>query len=64
MFDGTGQCVEQPLEPPDSTFKDRIRVAGYPVEELGGLIWAYLGPSPAPLLPRWDLLVRTDGRRA
>jgi 5,5'-dehydrodivanillate O-demethylase len=27
------------------------------VEELGGLIFAYLGPEPAPLLPRYDLLV-------
>jgi len=24
---------------------------------MGGLIWAYLGPQPAPLLPRWDLFV-------
>ena len=24
---------------------------------LGGLIWAYLGPAPAPELPRWDILV-------
>ena len=32
----------------------------YPVEELGGLIFAYLGPQPAPLLPRWELFVR-DG---
>ena len=29
----------------------------YPVQELGGLIWAYLGPEPVPLLPRWDLFV-------
>jgi 5,5'-dehydrodivanillate O-demethylase len=63
MFDATGQCIEQPLEPPDSTFKDRIRLPGYPVEEMGGLIWAYLGPRPAPLLPRWDLFVRADGFR-
>ena len=28
--------------------------AGYPVESLGGLLWAYLGPQPVPLLPRWD----------
>ena len=27
------------------------------MEELGGLIFAYLGPLPAPLLPRWSLLV-------
>jgi hypothetical protein len=25
------------------------------VEELGGLIFAYLGTGPTPLLPRWDL---------
>jgi 5,5'-dehydrodivanillate O-demethylase oxygenase subunit len=34
------------------------------VQELGGLIWAYIGPQPAPLLPRWDVLVRTDLDRA
>jgi 5,5'-dehydrodivanillate O-demethylase len=45
MFDSTGQCIEQPLEPPDSTYKDRIRIAGYPVQELGGLIWAYPDPN-------------------
>ena len=55
-----GQCLEQPAEPPESTFKDRIRIPAYPVQELGGLIWAYLGPEPVPLLPRWDLLVRED----
>jgi 5,5'-dehydrodivanillate O-demethylase len=55
-----GHCLEQPAEPPESTFKDRIRIPAYPVQELGGLIWAYLGPEPVPLLPRWDLLVRED----
>jgi 5,5'-dehydrodivanillate O-demethylase len=29
----------------------------YPVAELGGLVWAYLGPLPAPLVPRLDGLV-------
>ena len=51
-FDGGGQCLEQPAEPADSTFKDRVQIPAYPVQELGGLIWAYLGPEPAPLLPR------------
>jgi 5,5'-dehydrodivanillate O-demethylase len=37
-------------------FKDKVRIAGYPVQELGGLIFAYLGPLPAPLLPRWEQL--------
>jgi 5,5'-dehydrodivanillate O-demethylase len=57
LYDETGRCLEQPAEAPDSTFKERIRIPAYPVQELGGLIFAYLGPQPAPLLPRWDLLV-------
>lgn len=62
-FDHTGRCLEQPAEPPDSTFKDRIKHVAYPVQYLGGLIYAYLGPAPAPLLPRWDVLVWEHGRR-
>ncbi len=60
LFDGTGRCLEQPYEEivdPQSTFKDRVRIGAYRVEELGGLIFAYLGPEPAPLLPRWDFFV-------
>jgi 5,5'-dehydrodivanillate O-demethylase len=30
---------------------------------MGGLIWTYLGPKPAPLLPRWDLFVRENTQR-
>jgi 5,5'-dehydrodivanillate O-demethylase oxygenase subunit len=56
-YDTTGQCVEQPGEPSGSTFKDRVQIKAYPVEELAGLIFAYLGPQPAPLVPRWDRLV-------
>jgi len=63
LFDGKGRCLEQPLEPADSTFKDKVQIKSYPVEEMGGLIWAYLGPQPAPLLPRWNLFVRPDGFR-
>jgi 5,5'-dehydrodivanillate O-demethylase oxygenase subunit len=53
-FDHAGSCIEQPNEPEGSSFKDKIKTAGYPVQELGGLLWAYLGPLPAPLLPRYD----------
>jgi 5,5'-dehydrodivanillate O-demethylase len=30
---------------------------------MGGLLWAYLGPEPVPLLPRFDLFVRDDVER-
>ncbi len=56
-YDETGQCREMPAEPADSTFPSRVKLTAYPVQELAGLVFAYLGPRPAPLLPRWDLLV-------
>ncbi|HEX3245101.1 MAG TPA: Rieske 2Fe-2S domain-containing protein, partial [Chloroflexota bacterium] len=46
LYDATGQCLEQPAEEPDSTFYQRVQTPAYPVEELGGLIFAYLGPGP------------------
>lgn len=57
QFDTDGTCLQQPGEPADSTFAQRIRATAYPVQELGGLIFAYLGPEPAPLLPHYDLFV-------
>jgi len=56
-YDASGQCVAQPAEPPESTFKEKIKLKAYPVQELAGIIFAYLGPEPAPLLPHWEPLV-------
>jgi 5,5'-dehydrodivanillate O-demethylase len=56
-FDETGQCVEQPWEDvaaPEARFRDKIHIKAYPVETKAGLIWAYLGPQPAPLVPDWE----------
>jgi len=67
VFNETGACIEQPFEDrvnPDAHYKDRVQITAYPVEELGGMLFAYLGPQPAPLCPRWDLLVRDDVDRA
>jgi 5,5'-dehydrodivanillate O-demethylase len=62
-YDRDGHVLEQPFEPQDSTFKDKVRQTAYPVQELGGLLFVYMGPQPAPLLPHWDVLVRDDGTR-
>jgi 5,5'-dehydrodivanillate O-demethylase len=64
LYDIEGRVLEQPGEPADSTFKERVRRPAYKTQELGGVIFAYLGPAPAPLLPRYDVLVRQDGVRA
>src|SRR3989449_1646358 len=36
VFNHEGRCLEQPAEPWDSTFKDRVTTKSYPVEELQG----------------------------
>ena len=64
MFDETGRCLEQPYEEteaPDNRFKDKVRIKAYPLEVKAGLIFAYIGPSPAPLLPELGRLL--PGRR-
>jgi 5,5'-dehydrodivanillate O-demethylase oxygenase subunit len=59
-FGRDGTCLSQPSEPDKSAFRDRVSIQGYPIEELGGLLFAYLGPEPRPLLPRYDGFV-VDG---
>ena len=64
MMDETGQCIEQPFEEtvrPDGRFKEKVKIAGYPVQELGGLLFTYMGPQPAPLLPNYDILAQKKG---
>src|SRR4029077_5838049 len=63
LYDRRGKCLEQPAEPEDSNFKDRIQHPASHAEAGRGLVFAYIGPSPAPLLPGYDLLVREDGCR-
>ncbi len=61
LYDASGQCIEQPYEDhfhPELRFKDKIKIKAYQVQELGGLVWAYLGPEPAPLVPRWEVFVK------
>ena len=53
-FNAQGQCLSQPFEKDNPEFRQKVGIAGYPVQELGGLVFAYLGPKPVPLLPRFD----------
>ncbi len=59
-YNQQGQVVDMPFEPACLPLK----ITAYPVEELGGLIFAYLGPDPVPLLPRHELFVRGDVDRS
>jgi len=64
LYDTQGRILDAPGTLPGSDLKERFRQRAYPVEELGGLIFAYLGPAPAPLLPRFDFLTKPGLRLA
>ena len=56
-YDEEGACIAQPFEEkfdPQERLKKKIRTAAYAVQAKAGLVWAYLGPRPAPLLPDWE----------
>ncbi len=60
LYDVEGRCLEQPAEP--EPFTEKVRHPSYPCQELGGLIFAYMGPrDKMPLLPRYEVLIREDG---
>ena len=60
-FGMDGRCLEMPNEPAESGFATKIRHVGYPCEERGGMIWAYMGPeSPPPPLPHLEWTVLPD----
>ena len=59
-FDQEGNCVDQPFEDtthPEDNFAAKCSITAYPLQVMAGLCWAYMGPAPAPLLPRWEPLV-------
>jgi phenylpropionate dioxygenase-like ring-hydroxylating dioxygenase large terminal subunit len=59
-YDATGQCVERPAERPGT--EAGIRIAGYPVHEYCGLVFAWLGEGEPPAfeLPRKDVFERKN----
>jgi phenylpropionate dioxygenase-like ring-hydroxylating dioxygenase large terminal subunit len=65
LFDIAGNCLEQPGEPQDSQFHKKVKHLSYPVRELGGLIFAYMGPDKddPPPLPNYAPLIGNGGQR-
>jgi 5,5'-dehydrodivanillate O-demethylase len=66
LFDQDGKCLDQPYEEtanPAGRYKDRVTIKSYPVRALGGLLFAYMGPAPAPELPNWEPFSWTNGFR-
>jgi 5,5'-dehydrodivanillate O-demethylase oxygenase subunit len=65
-YDERGQCIEQPYEDianPSPKSRDGCSAVAYPVRELAGLLWAYMGPEPPPELPVWEPFTFANGFR-
>lgn len=63
-FDQQGQCVEQPFDDTvaaEANLKARIKITAYQVAAHAGLLWAYMGPQPAPLVPNWEPFTWKNG---
>ena len=57
QYNAQGQCVARPYEDqidPQARQKCKIQIKAYAVKPLAGLLWAYMGPLPAPELPDWE----------
>ncbi len=61
LIDCEGRILETPAEQNDH-IKETVRATAYPVQKFLGFYWAYMGPPPAPVLPRYDIFMRRDGR--
>ena len=53
-YDVEGRVLDTPAEPASSSFKDRVHHPAYPTREVGGIVFAYLGPRA----PRARIRVR------
>jgi 5,5'-dehydrodivanillate O-demethylase oxygenase subunit len=62
VYDGNGQCVEQPAEP--EPFCNRIKIKSYPVEDYLGLVFVFMGEDPVPPLPRYGMAEKATLREA
>ena len=62
-FNTAGECVDILAEPEASPkFMRDCSVRAGAAQELGGMVWAYVGDGPAPELPRYEAYVM-DGIR-
>lgn len=63
LYNRSGRCLDTPAEPAGSLLKDRILQTSYTVRAVSGLVFAYLGPQPAPAFPKYDLLFANNLNR-
>ena len=55
QYDLAGACTHRPFEETGDRRPGKpVQLAAYPVRAKAGMLWAYMGPQPAPELPDWE----------
>jgi len=47
-FDALGACVDMPSERSAAAFQHKVRARAYPVRDVNGVLWTYMGARPVP----------------
>lgn len=61
-----GRCLGIPYDDmtdPSGRLRSEVKVRAYPVRELGGLLFTYMGPGPVPELPVYEPFTWENGFR-
>ena len=57
-FESNGKCTSQPFEDttviPINKSRDSVKFDNYVAQAHAGMVWAYMGPMPAPLIPNFE----------
>ena len=61
LYDRHGNCLEQPCEPPEKRFCEKVHHLAYPCQERTGIIFAYMGPGEPPLFPAYEPFLAPQG---
>ncbi|HEY3633159.1 MAG TPA: Rieske 2Fe-2S domain-containing protein [Jatrophihabitantaceae bacterium] len=56
-YDVTGQCLDVPSEPENSTFSNKVQLTAYPLIKVGDILWTHLGdPARRPAPPEFEFV--------
>jgi len=56
-YDVTGQCIDVPSEPENSTFCANVKLTAYPLVKVGDVLWTHMGdPTKRPPLPEYEFI--------
>jgi phthalate 4,5-dioxygenase len=63
-YDVEGKILETPAEPAASMIKHHVRQKAYPVRDVAGVLWTYMGPKDRmPAFPEWEWMGYPDEQR-